>query len=430
MTFKKDINLRSKVIYQVFPRQYSKDHDFKGIIKDLDRIANMGVDIIYLLPIHPIGFSHRKGSVGSPYAIMDYMAIHEDLGTFDDFLTFVKETRKRHMKVMMDIVFNHTSKDAILTKSRPSWFHKNEHGALINRVGDWSDIADLNFDKKPVWNYLIDVLSYWAQFVDGFRCDVAPLIPIEFWIKARKEISKKHPNLIWLSESVEPEFISHLKERGFICHTDLEMYQAFDICYDYDIYKYMDAYLSDPKQLKTWLDAVMEQERKYPTDYIKLRSFENHDQKRLRSKVRDEAHFIQMIALNFFLKGPTLIYAGEEHQANQQPSLFEYDPIRWEKNLSIEPLIKKLSNIKHQSIFSEGYFQIHHKTDVAVMSYQDLEKVIIGIFNLENLDIVHVPIKDGIYKNLLFHNDVHVKHGIMELSHHPIIIETTKGHLL
>jgi len=215
-----DLNLRSKTFYQVFPRQHSQKQNFKGIIEDLDRIKNMGVDILYLLPIHPIGKKARKGTKGSPYSIIDYYKIDESLGSKEEFIELIEQAHQRNMKVMIDIVFNHTSRDSILTNQHPEWFYKNESGGFANRVGDWSDITDLDFNQRPVWDYLIGVLRYWAEIVDGFRCDVAPLLPIEFWIEARKEVEKINPYMIWLTESVHGSLIKYLRDRGFECSSD------------------------------------------------------------------------------------------------------------------------------------------------------------------------------------------------------------------
>ena len=160
-----------------------KTHDFKGLIADLI-IKDLGIDIVYLLPIHPIGLKDRKGEVGSPYAIYDYYEIAKENGSLDDFKLLVDEVHKRGMKLMIDIVFNHTSRDSILTQKHPEWFYHKPDGSFANRVGDWSDITDFDFSNREVWDYLIDVLKYWAQYADGFRCDVAPLLPLDFWLEA------------------------------------------------------------------------------------------------------------------------------------------------------------------------------------------------------------------------------------------------------
>ena len=424
-----DLNLRTKTIYQVFPRQYDESHHFNGVTKDLDRIKEMGVDIIYLLPIHPIGEKARKGSVGSPYAISDYFAIHKDLGTLDDFKVLISAAHKRDMKIMIDIVFNHTSRDSILVKEKPGWFYKNSQNEFANRVGDWSDITDLDFKNREVWDYLISVLRYWAQYVDGFRCDVAPLLPLDFWIEARKEVSKVNPNVIWLTESVHPGFVKYLRDLGYECSSDGEMYQAFDICYDYDTFDHMLKYLKEPEHLSIWMDEIERQETCYPKNYIKLRSFENHDQERLRMHVRDESHFKQMLALNFFLRGIPMIYAGEEHQVTHRPTLFEYDLIPWNPSLSVEPFIKRLALFKKQPAFAYGNFHFHHKEKAVVMSYQYQHQLIVGIFNLEQEVFVDVPLIDGIYTNYIDESEVVVKQGKISLDHKPVIIDTLKEHL-
>jgi glycosidase len=425
-----DIMLRTWTFYQVFPRQHSKTHDLKGVINDLDRIKDLGVDVIYVLPLHPIGKKARKGSQGSPYSIVNYREIHSDLGTMEDFDLLVKEAHGRGLKVMMDIVFNHTSKDAVYVESHPEWYIRNQQGELANRVGDWSDIADLDFKQTSLWDELIDVLCFWAKKVDGFRCDVAPLIPLDFWLKAREKVSIINPDMIWLSESVHPGFIKYLRHLGFDCHSDAEMYQAFDILYDYDIFDDMNHYLQDPQALKDWMISVDKQDVIYPANYIKLRSFENHDQPRLRSKVRDEHHFKNMVALSFFMKGTAFIYAGMEHQVTHQPSLFEYDVIPWNQTTSLEPFFKRLAQFKKQPIFAYGHTLIHEHDGVVVMSHQYQNHAVVGVFNLEGKTEVKVPLIDGTYTNFIDEKEIIVTKGILPVYDEPIIIDTLKEHII
>lgn len=429
MAKKTDMTLRTWTFYQIFPRQHSDTHDFNGIIRDLDRIKNLGVDVIYLLPIHPIGKKSRKGSQGSPYSIVDYIKIHPELGSMDDFDCLVDEIHQRNMKIMIDIVFNHTSRDSKYTKEHPTWFYRNSNGELANRVGDWSDIADLDFQHEDVWKELINVLIFWAKKVDGFRCDVAPLIPLDFWIDARQHVEKVNPNLIWLSESVHPGFIKYLRDLGFECHSDAEMYQAFDVLYDYDVFEDMNAYLKDSTKLHDWMLAVSKQDVIYPKNYVKLRSFENHDQPRLRSKTRDEIHFKNMVALSFFLKGTAFIYAGMEHQVEAHPSLFEYDLIPWNKEKSLEPFFRRLAQFKKQPIFALGTCNIHENQGAVVISYEYQNQWIVGIFNLESVNKVEVPLIDGIYTNFMDDKDIEVQDGFLALTDEPVIINTLKEHI-
>ena len=193
---------QNEIIYQIFPRNYSKEGTFKQITKDLERIRDLGVNIIYLMPIHEIGVKNRKGTYGSPYAIKDYYSISKDLGRLTDFKKLVKETHRFGMKIILDMVFNHTAPDNVLLKNHEDYYyHKN--GKLGNRVGDWSDIVDLDTYKKETQDYLLDVLKYWVSLgVDGFRFDVASMIPLSFFKRAREELK----DTIFIGESIDFNF--------------------------------------------------------------------------------------------------------------------------------------------------------------------------------------------------------------------------------
>lgn len=414
--------LKNKVVYQVFTRQHSKTSDFKGIIEDLDRIKLLGVDIVYLLPFHPIGEKDRKGSIGSPYAIYDYYAIDPLHGTLEDFKALVKEIHQRDMKIMIDIVFNHTSRDSILTQKHPEWFYKKPDGSFANRVGDWSDITDFDFlSHRAIWDYLIDVLKYWAQFVDGFRCDVAPLLPLDFWKEARVKVEQVNPNMIWLTESVHLGFIKYIRDMGYDAFSDSQMYEVFDVAYDYDVFDFMDDYLNGKDTLKRYLFELWRQEATYPKNFVKLRSFENHDQDRIAHKVGNKAKLIQMTALQFFLKGMPMIYAGQEHQVTKRPDLFEMDLVPWNKDESIEDLITKLSSIKKLDIMSKGTYHFVNTDSIAHLEYHLGNEKLIGIFNLENLSSIKVDLTDGKYLNILTNKLHEVKNGSLPLRNEPII---------
>ena len=270
MAYNTDLSLRNKVIYQVFPRQYSKEGNFKGVTKDLNRIKELGADIVYLLPIHPIGVKNKKGGLGCPYSIQDYRCICPELGNFDDLKELINETHKLGMKLMIDVVYNHTSRDSRLLKEHPEYFYKNEAGEFANRVGEWWDVTDLDYTNKDLWKELIDTLCFWANLgIDGFRCDVATLVPKEFWKEARKALLDINPEFILLAESVEPGFVKAIRDMGFEAASDSELYEAFDMLYDYDIYSYYLDYLKNRKNLNIWLNELNRQQTTYPKNYIK-----------------------------------------------------------------------------------------------------------------------------------------------------------------
>lgn len=319
--------LEGQTIYQVFVRNHNSQGNFVSLIQDLSRIKSLGVDILYLLPIHEIGLKARKGSYGSPYSIKNYHSISADLGTLDEFILLIEETHKIGLKIMLDIVFHHTSRDAIYIKSHPDWYiYKN--GQLANKVGDWSDICDLEINNQELQNYLIDTLVYWTRLgVDGFRCDVASLVPISFWNKAKQAVKSVNENTIWLAESIEIEFRDYIRSIGEVAEDDETLYQAFDILYDYDIFKEFKAALEDPKHVKNYIDALNAQ-RKLHGRNLKLHFLENHDQDRIASKLPKKRH-LNFIKFMFMIYGVNFIYAGEEYGNQHKPNLFEKDPVDW-----------------------------------------------------------------------------------------------------
>ena len=160
---------RNQVIYSIFVRNHTQEGTFEGVRRDLPRIRELGADVIWLLPVHPIGEKARKGVLGSPYAIRDYRGVNPEYGTLDDFRRLVDEAHRLGMKCIIDVVYNHTSPDSVLAEEHPEWFYHKEDGAFGNRVGDWSDIIDLDYKNRGLWAYQIETLKYWASMVDGFR---------------------------------------------------------------------------------------------------------------------------------------------------------------------------------------------------------------------------------------------------------------------
>jgi len=199
-----DISLRNMTIYEVYVRNHSEKGDFNSVTDDLERIKSLGTDIVWLMPIHPVGKLNRKGSLGSPYSIYDYMQISEDYGTLDDFINLLNRAHQLNLKVMIDVVYNHTSHDSIYLTENPDFYYKKSDGSLGNKVADWSDIIDLDYANRKLWDKQIESLKYWASLgVDGFRCDVASMVPIEFWLEARQKLKEINPDIIMLAETIE-----------------------------------------------------------------------------------------------------------------------------------------------------------------------------------------------------------------------------------
>ena len=195
-----EIRCRDLLIYSVFVRNHTDEGSFRAVIPDLPRIRKLGTDVVWLMPIHPIGKEKRKGTLGSPYANMDYRSVNPEYGSLEDFAALADAIHENGMKCIIDVVYNHTSPDSVLWKTHPEFFYKKKDGQPGNHVGDWSDIIDLDYTVPELWDYQIESLKYWAGFVDGFRCDVASMVPVGFWKKARAEVEKVRPGCLWLAE--------------------------------------------------------------------------------------------------------------------------------------------------------------------------------------------------------------------------------------
>lgn len=478
-------SLRNQILYSVFIRNYSKEGTFDGVRKDLDHIKSFGTDIIWLMPIHPVGKVNRKGSLGSPYSISDYRDVNPEFGTKEDFRRLVDAIHEKGMKVIIDVVYNHTSRDSVLAKEHPDWFYHKENGDFGNKVGDWWDVIDLDYTKPELWNYQIDTLKMWAgdYGVDGFRCDVAPMVPVEFWKKARKEVAKVHPGAIWLAESVEPQFVQFNRSRGVACASDSELYQAFDMCYEYDSYWLLDGFLSGENSLKDYVDRLNIQEFIYPDNYVKLRFLENHDRLRAAFLLRNPKMLRNWTAFNYFQKGCTLIYNGQEAGVDHTPTLFDLDTIDWEQNLradeenseqvnletekkdivkgesaeqgnlnkkaaamspedlqKLQKIMINLASFKKNPILTDSSYHVDlQSNDVFVAVHQENAQTIngepghrlIGFFSATGQPaLVHVGdrlsdlnIPNGIYKNLVDGKSVEVDYGEISLDGEPVILE-------
>lgn len=420
-----NIQLRSDVIYSIYVRNHTQEGTFKAVIADLDRIKALGTDIIWFMPIHPIGVKGKKGSLGCPYANQDYRSVNPEYGTMEDFQQLVDEIHARGMKCIIDVVYNHTSPDSVLTREHPEFFYRKPDGNMGNRVGDWTDVVDLDYNCKELWDYQIDSLKMWADIVDGFRCDVASFVPVEFWCKARDAVAKVNPHCIWLAETVHSGFSLLSRKSGLYSAPDYEMYRAFDMEYDYDIREVFDRYLQGEIVLSHYLDMLNFQECLYPENYIKMRCLENHDQPRIASFIRDKKVLENYTAFLYFLKGTTLIYAGQEYRNDHVPSLFEKEVIPRDTAMDITPWLQNLYRIKKQHLSCEDYFiaKADDKNDIAILVRDDNKTKKMGIFSMKaKAADVAVDAPDGAYLNLIDGKAVVVANGKMTCDGTPVII--------
>lgn len=425
MAAKTDIRLRSDVIYSVYLRNHTPEGTFHALISDLDRIKALGTDIIWLLPIHPIGQQGKKGSLGCPYANRDYRTVNPAYGTMEDFRHLVDEIHARGMKCIIDVVYNHTSPDSTLTQEHPEFFYRKSDGSMGNHVGDWTDVVDLDYNCRDLWDYQIESLVMWAQIVDGFRCDVASFVPVEFWCKARQAVEQVRPGAIWLAETVHSGFGQFSRKSGLYSANDYEMFTAFDMEYDYDIREVFDRYLKGEITLSHYVDMLNFQECLYPANHIKMRCLENHDQPRICSFVKDPAALENYTAMLYFLKGTTLLYGGQEYCCDHVPSLFEKDVFPRDLNKDISPVLAKLGEVKKTVLACDDYFagKADDVNDIAILERENDTARKLGVFSLKGKRAdVSVGFPDGSYLNHITGETVTVSGGLLRCEGRPIIL--------
>ena len=201
--------LENCVVYEMNVRQYTPEGTFAAAQKELPRLQELGIDILWLMPIHPIGIDGRKGTLGSYYAIRNYCDINPEFGTMADFEAFLAEAHRLGLRVVIDCVANHTSPDAVWTTERaPEWYERDAEGKTTF-TADWADTANLNYENKDVWAGMAGAMRFWMEKgIDGFRCDMACEVPLEFWQETIAGLRADYPGMYMLAEGEEPKLHS------------------------------------------------------------------------------------------------------------------------------------------------------------------------------------------------------------------------------
>ena len=308
---------RDAVLYQMNTRQFTAEGTFKAAQEQLPRLAEMGVDIIWLMPIHPIGVEKRKGTMGSPYAVKDYRAVNPDLGTEEEFRAFVDKAHELGLKVILDWVANHSAWDNALVKENPEWYTKNPEGEMMPPEGtDWSDVADFDYSQAGLREYMTESLAYWVREfdIDGYRADVAGFVPTDFWNTARAKL-----------EAIKPVFM--LAEWESV---DLHE-SAFDATYGWGWKENLQKVAKGESNAGAMRGYYTTQKTTWPHAALRMNYTDNHDQNSwdgVASEIYGPA-YEAAIALSFVGPGMPLIYNGQEADLDKQLEFFEKDEIEW-----------------------------------------------------------------------------------------------------
>ncbi|MHB1922069.1 MAG: alpha-amylase family glycosyl hydrolase [Chitinophagaceae bacterium] len=321
-------------IYEVNLRQYSAEGTFKAFGQALPRLKNMGVEILWIMPIQPIGILDRKGSMGSYYSIRDYTAVNEEFGSLEDFKELVHTAQGMGFKVILDWVANHTAPDHVWTTQHPDYYVRNDQGHFMPVSSDMTDIIRLNYDHPEMENAMIEAMKFWMveTGLDGFRCDLADWVRLSFWLKVRPALETIRP-VFMLAEAEKPE-----------------MHQAFDATYTWSVFHTLNDIARGYKHIGD-LDGVLGQNAaNFPPEAIRMYFTTNHDENSWNGTEYEMmgAGATTFAVLTFTLPGMPLIYSGQEAANHKRLLFFDKDPIVWD-NYPLAGFYQTLGRLKGEN---------------------------------------------------------------------------------
>ncbi|MFZ5516191.1 MAG: alpha-amylase family glycosyl hydrolase [Candidatus Zhuqueibacterota bacterium] len=396
---------KNAVIYEMNTRQFSNEGTFAAIEPRVQELKDLGVTIMWFMPIHPIGEKNRKGALGSYYSVKDYYGINPEFGALEDFQRLVDLFHHAGIHVIIDLVANHTAWDNPLILDHPEWYRRDATGRIVAPVADWSDVADLNYDKPELWDYMIRMMEYWVRDIgiDGFRCDVAEMVPMEFWVKARTALDAIKP-VFMLAEGESPELHA----------------SGFDMTYSFAMHKVFNDIPSGKKSIRAIDELFRLEAKNYPKGSMRMRFTSSHDENSWnRSEIvrmgRDGAKVGAV--LSFTLPGHPLIYAGQEVGNERSLAFFERDPIEWKEN-EFRPLYQTLSRLYKNSpaLYQGGMKKIASDNDdriYAFLRYEESDSVLVVVnFSAGAFDgRLHVTGIDGEFNDIFSGESIHLTGG-------------------
>ena len=410
------------VIYEVNIRQYSPEGTFNEFTKDIPKLKELGVKIIWVMPIFPISETKRKATggddskfasempkeeqskyLGSYYAVSDFKKVNPEFGTIDDFRKMVQTAHENGIYVILDWVPNHTGWDHVWIKEHPEYYTKNEKGEIIDPINPetseswgWTDVADLNYDNQGLREEMTNDMMHWVknENIDGFRCDVASNVPTDFWQQAIP-VLRKERNIFMLAEAWQPELLKD---------------NLFDMYYSWDGHHTMNDIAKGKKTVADW-DAYMEKSIKdYETNDIAMNFVDNHDENSWNGTIQSRLGKAEeaMTALTYLAPGMPLVYSGNEYGLNHSLKFFEKDSIPKTKGKEWD-FRAKLGNLKNTNNALNGgknkasYTRIKTSNDKDVLVFERTKdhKKVIYMANLSSKAVnVSVPL-NGSYKDVI-----------------------------
>lgn len=373
---------KSATIYEVNIRQYTPEGTFKAFENHLPRLKKMGIDIIWLMPIHPIGEKNRKGVLGSYYAVKDFMSINPEFGNMQDFKHLVREIHKLGMHVIIDWVGNHSAWDNALAQQHPDWYTKNKDGNFQPTPWyDWDDVIDFDYENPEFRKYMTNALKFWVKEadIDGYRADVAGFIPVDFWEKARKELDKIKP-VFMLAEWESRDLYK----------------KSFDMTYSWTLFEKLKDATTQNKGIGGLLEYLAHDVGSVPKNAYRMVFTDNHDMNSWNgTPMKNFGNGLEM-AMVFcgVVNGMPLVYSGQEAGLNRSLKFFDKDLIDF-SNLKYEQLFKTLFELKHnnQALWNGKYGGemvriVNNRQDKVISFYREKNAdAVLPIFNFSDQEV-------------------------------------------
>lgn len=382
------------VVYEMNVRQLTVEGTLRAAADRLAFLKKMGVDVIWLMPIYPIGRKERKGRLGSYYSIRDYRAVSSELGTMADLDYFVTTAHAVGLKVILDWVANHTSRDARWIDEKPADWYERDSGGEPLVPWDWTDTAKLNYANREVWRGQADAMEFWVRehAVDGFRCDMAMLVPVEFWDETAARLRRFKPDIFMLAEAEETNLFTH---------------GAFDACYAWEMHHLMCDVAQQKVRVTALRDYIYRDREKYPQSAMRLTFTSNHDENSwCGSEFERMGDALEaMTAFTFVVpRGLPLIYTGQEVGYDHSFEFFDRDPIPTYRSNEFTKRYRRLADLRHGNVaLASGergadMIEIRNNAEDCLMTFvreKDEDRVVV-LMNLSPYT-VHADFHTGIY---------------------------------
>jgi alpha-amylase len=388
--------LKNSNMYEVNIRQYTPEGSFNAFAAHLPRLKDMGVEILWLMPIYPIGLVNRKGTLGSYYSIQNFEAVNPEFGTTEDFKNLVEKVHALGMKIIIDWVANHAAWDNVWTKTNPEFFMHDEQGNFKNAF-DWDDVIQINHANEGEQKAMTNAMKYWVTNfdIDGFRADLAHLTPLPFWINARMQLAPFKKDLIWLAETEE-----------------IDYHQAFDISYTWLWMHAIELFSKKEKSLVDCVAILKEQKETFPANVLRLFFTTNHDENSWNGTEYEKygifAKAFAVFACTYI--GVPLVYSGQELPNTKRLQFFDKDTIEWNDNISLHHFYKTLFALRKRKtrLFSStnttvSFFDELIPKNILAYQIKNDEEEIIVFLNLNNesiLEYLTLPTINGIHSEM------------------------------